>query len=111
MTANEWLKAELKKEYGDKAEAVYSAIINCRPIQFSSPQTQVKFEAILKEWDRQGEAEIPEQDHGTGQYPASNLAPRKLSDNPLAEYRKASDSKSAGMSEDYEADRLYQNKE
>lgn len=71
MKANEWLKAELKKEYSDKAEAVYSAIINCRPIQFSSPGAQAKFEAILQEWNRRGEEETEEYDSLAGYGEAS----------------------------------------
>jgi len=92
MKANEWLKAELKKEYGDKANAVYSAIINCHPIQFSSPEAQAKFEVILKEWNRRDEAEEPveEYDALNGYGEASNASPKTDGD-PLAEYRKATE--------------------
>jgi len=88
MTANEWLKAELKKEYDDKAEAVYSAILGCRPIQFSSPEAQAKFEAILKEWNSRSDAEMPDEDHDVGQYEASVYSPRRKTGDPLAEYRR-----------------------
>lgn len=96
MKANEWLKAELRKEYGDKADAVYSAIVNFREIQFSSPESQAKFEAILKEWDRRDEAETPveEYDSLAGYGEASSRAPKTTGD-PLAEYRRATELSSA----------------
>jgi len=87
MSSNEWLKNELKNVYGGKAETVYSAILNSREIQFSSPEAEAKFTAILAEWNRQGEVEMPDEDQDAGQYPTSTSAPQAGGD-PLAEYRK-----------------------
>ena len=88
MKANEWLKAKLAEEYGDKADAVFSAVItgfHCRGVRFSSPEAQAKFEAILKEWNRLDDE--PVEDHDAGQYEASSSAP-KFEGDPLAEYRR-----------------------
>lgn len=72
MTADKWLRETLKVKYGNKAEAVYRAIRNCEEIQFSSPESQAEFEAILKEWNRRDEAEDEAEDLDEAAYgPAS----------------------------------------
>jgi len=62
MNANEWLRNELKSKYKTKAEAIYRAIRNNDEIQFSSPESEAEFEALLREWSRREEAEDEAED-------------------------------------------------
>jgi len=86
MTANEWLKAELKAKYGAKAEAVYRAIRNCEEIQFSSPESQAEFEAILREWNRRDEAEDEDENLDEAAYGPASIHSDSNRDRKLAEF-------------------------
>ena len=95
MNADKWLKETLKAKYGEsKGTAVFMAILNNTEIQFSSQESQAKFEAILKEWNRRGEDEDEDEEAldrsaygpASASAPVSPAAHKNIANAPIDEY-------------------------